>query len=572
MAKRIKASLICKILIVFVLLIPFTGQADTLGQKESFFVNSQFDKYSRSQLTATLRQLSGRMYFYVEDSYWNGLDSSRQSSLMANMLTLADEFENTIYPRETLLWGSDPNPGVDGDPKITILLEDLIKNNGGYFDTSNGYLRQDVGSSNQREMIVINVETLTSDVKLTKTFLTHEFQHLISFNQKELTYNLSEDTWLNEARAEYSVSLAGYNDNYSDSNLSRRVSVFLDNSSDSLVEWPNKTSDYGVAALFAEYLAEQFGSSFLAETLKGPYTGINSLNRYLQAKGHSERFTDIFLNWMTAVYLNDLSLDSRWGYKRTELKNIKVSPQQRILLSNALQDYSVFQAVKDWQPVWLEFDLSNFSGDISKSAKLDIGGDPSQNFHAAYVALYDEGPAQIGRVPVISGKGSAGILNSDKKLRKVAVLATKGTKTSDFLSNEAPSSLAVKLSVMDTKQVEASTVKDGALIRNGNAPEIYVIWGKYKRYLVPGVIAMYGHLDPADAIGVEPEVFHSYTTANYVKYVNDEKVYAVWPDETKHWLNITPQQWDASGRDWGAIFTINDLELNYYKAGADIIR
>jgi len=54
--------------------------------------------------------------------------------------------------------------------------------------------------------------------------------------------------------------------------------------------------------------------------------------------------------------------------------------------------------------------------------------------------------------------------------------------------------------------------------------------------------------------------------------VNDEKVYAVWPDGTKHWLDITPQQWDASGRDWNAIFIINDLELNTYKTGADITR
>lgn len=89
---------------------------------------------------------------------------------------------------------------------------------------------------------------------------------------------------------------------------------------------------------------------------------------------------------------------------------------------------------------------------------------------------------------------------------------------------------------------------------------------------MPGVISLYGHLNVANAIEIELEVFNSYTTSNYIKYLNDEKVYAVWPEGSKHWLNITPQQWDASGRDWGAIFTINDLEVNYYKTGEDIIR
>lgn len=46
----------------------------------------------------------------------------------------------------------------------------------------------------------------------------------------------------------------------------------------------------------------------------------------------------------------------------------------------------------------------------------------------------------------------------------------------------------------------------------------------------------------------------------------------LWPDGTKHWLNISAAQWDASGRDWGAIFIINDREAAFYAAGADIVR
>ena len=173
---------------------------------------------------------------------------------------------------------------------------------------------------------------------------------------------------------------------------------------------------------------------------------------------------------------------------------------------------------------------------------------------------------------MVGGRGSIYILNSDKKSKKLVVMTTKATKTTDFSLNEPAHALSIKISTVSTKQAESSVIKDGALIKRPQEKEIYVIWGKYKRYLKPEVISLYGHLDPANVIEAEPEIFDSYQTSNYVKYINDEKVYAVWPDGTKHWLNITPRRWDESYRDWNAIFTINDLELNHYRAGIDIIR
>ena len=83
---------------------------------------------------------------------------------------------------------------------------------------------------------------------------------------------------------------------------------------------------------------------------------------------------------------------------------------------------------------------------------------------------------------------------------------------------------------------------------------------------------MYGHLDASRAIELDDKNFNSYTTANYVRSVNDKNVYAVWPDGTKHWLNMTGQYFTESGRDWGAIFTINELEFNTYKTGTDITK
>ena len=140
----------------------------------------------------------------------------------------------------------------------------------------------------------------------------------------------------------------------------------------------------------------------------------------------------------------------------------------------------------------------------------------------------------------------------------------------DFGNEEIPRAISLSINYVDNDS--AKPIIDGALIKRPGESEIYVVEGKYKRYLRPEIIKLYGHLDASKAIELDNEKFNSYTTANYVRYIDDKKVYAVWPDGTKHWLNITAQQWDDSGRDWGAIFIINDLEFNTYKIGPDIIR
>jgi hypothetical protein len=554
-------------------LFSFSAKADVINQKVNFNVNPQFDKYQRTNIGATLYYTSGKTYFYIDDSYWSKLDTSRQNILKSNITLLADDFDNKIYPKETQFWGSEPNPGVDNDPKITILVEDLIDQNGGYFDTANGYTKEQVSNSNVREMIALNADVLSSDVLLIKMFLAHEFQHMISFNQKEKAYNISEDVWLNELRSEYSISKAGYNDTYLNSNLDRRSYILSTNPPDSLTEWPNKNTDYAVVAIFAEYLAEQYGDDILSTTLKYPITGIASINRYLAEKKYNENFGDVYMDWLGALYLNDISKNPKLGYKRTELRTLKMPAQQQISLSPGLREYTSYQDIKDWQPLWLEFDVSALTGDMTKSARIDLNGEAGQNFLGSYLAYYNNGSVESGNINISSNQGSGFVLNSNgKKLQKVVVIATKDTKVTGFKASELGSSLSVKVSMVDTKDVQAGILKDGALIKRPGEKEMYVIWGKYKRYLNPDIIGLYGQLDPSSAIELEPAIFDSYQTSNYVKYVNDEKVYAVWPDGTKHWLNISPKQWDASGRDWNAIFTINELEVSHYRTGTDITR
>ena len=543
------------------------AHADTVGQRNNFFVDSGYDKYFRKSMTATLRHVSGHAYYYVDDGYWDKLTPAQVTSLNNSISVAAGDFDNVIYPKETSFWGLEPNPGIDKDPHITILLEELVKNNGGYFETNNEYPISQVKDSNEREMIAVNIEALVVSQTNTKNFIAHEFQHLIGFNQKELIRHVSDDVWLNELRSEYSISLVGYNDIYTDSSLQRRVASFLETPSDSLTEWPNNPIDYGMANVFGEYLVEQYGSSILSESLKSQFVGIESINQYLMAKGYPEKFEDVFANWMVAAYLGDQSAGSKYGYARYELKSIRVNPQNKFYFYGPVDSYTSILSIKNWQPAWSEF---SFNIPSSKGIKLEFAPDANQNFIASYVVFYDSGLPEVGRVSLVNGRGDAYILNSDKKVKKIMLAVTDGQKTSGFETVDQFQNISVKVSLVDTATAKNGILKDGALMKRPAEPPLYVIGGKYKRYLSPEVIALYGQLNPATAIEAAPQVFESYASTNYVRFVDDKKVYAVWPDGTKHWLNITAQQWDASGRDWNAIFTISDLELNFYKTGPDI--
>ena len=528
----------------------FNASADNVGDIKNFNVNSKYDQFSRTSLSATLRQISDRAYFYVENRYWDNLNSNERSVLNNEIFALSQEFDNNIYPKETQFWGAEPNPGIDNDPKITIVLEDLVSGNGGYFDTTNEYPKRIAGDSNEREMIFISVQAGS----FAKMFLGHEFQHLISYNQKELLRKVQEDVWLNELRSEYSVSLLGYNDNFYNSSLERRVDTFLENPSDSLTEWPNVSDDYAQVTLFGQYLVEQFGQSMLKETLQSPTVGIDSINQFLRDNNYSEKFSNVFENWTVADYLNNISLDNRYGYQRNELKNIRVLPERAFLSYPSINTFNY--NLKSWQPAWYQYNFSSLPSD--KAVKINYN--PDYLFRVLYID-------NLGRVGVLNNPG---YITNPGGLSSVVLMPINESETADFGSEEIPRTISLGISFIDN--AAAQPVADGALIKRPGESEIYVVEGKYKRYLRPEIIKLYGHLDASRAVELDDKPFNSYTTANYVKYVNDKKVYAVWPDRTKHWLNMTGDYFTQSGRDWGAIFVINESEFNSYKLGVEITK
>jgi hypothetical protein len=567
--------------------------ADSLDQTQTFFIDKDYDAKSRSSVSATLRVVSDRAYGYVEDIFWNSITKASQQLVIDQVNKILAEFDDRIYPIETSFFGSEPNPGVDGDPKITIFFAPLVENAGGYFNNSDCYaLSSDNLATNQREMLYLNINLITDAAKM-QTYLAHEFQHLISFNQKELTRKIVDDVWLNEARSEHVITLLGYNDIFKGSNLEKRLKVFTVNPSDSLTEWKNLTVDYGQSAIFAEYLTEHW-PSVMADALKSDLVGIPSINGALKKNGYAENFTTIFRDWMIANVINDMAINSRFGYMRQDLQNFAITPVTFVSYNG---DFSAVlsENYKDWQARW--YDFPYFAPGDNDVLKINFDSSSLTSFEVSYLVFKKDGTVET-KVFDPDYKNSAlyiGGVGND--ISRVILMPFKKDKLSGFEDNEP--SIILAMSIDRTDQIPEgwqpsnlpNTVKpfdfglhEGDFIRAQGDYNVYIIndFGYKRLILNPTICLMYGHLGARGCFSavkeVSPSVRDAFVTSWYMSNgeTSDGKIYKLEPtgEDTAvlHWFNITGVEFVNQGGNFNSVFKINSNEQRSFSVGASLLK
>jgi len=377
------------------LFLPLFGEAqDILDQELDFNIESSYDLTQRTELTATLIKLSPTGYWYADSDWWGNLTLERQTEINQSLIPLITEFEENIYPILTRTFGSEWTPGIDKDTRVTILMHPMKKGTGGYTNTSDEYPKAQIPKSNEKEMIYLNTQYINTDY--VKSFLAHEFVHLITFNQKNRPHNVSEDTWLNEARAEYAPTLLGYDTEYEGSNLQRRVRDFLDKPGDSLTEWREVSTDYGVTNLFIQYLVDHYGVEVLTESLKLRETGIQSINIVLFQRGFKEDFAQIFIDWTIAVLINDCQISDKYCYFNQNLENFRVTPLVNYLPFVGQSTLSVNNTTKDWAGNWHKF----IGG--QGTLKLEFKANGGANFQVPYIIEDSQGNFSIHQLTLDS--------------------------------------------------------------------------------------------------------------------------------------------------------------------------
>jgi immune inhibitor A len=280
---------------------------DQAGAKQSFWIGDGDVQNFRVQ--ATLRYVTDHAYFWIEDTV-----SYRQSDL----ITLADTFENKIYPTDREFFGSEWTPGVDGDPHIYILYASGIGEGiAGYFSSADEYPPQINRFSNGHEMFMINADNSPLDDEYTFGVLAHELQHMIHWYQDR-----NETNWISEGFSELAVMLNNFYTGGFDALYTSAPDLQLN-------DWPDdskedSTPHYGASFLFLTYFLDRFGEAATKALVANPDNGLKSVDTTLQKinavdsqTGEPITAKSFFLDWVITNYLMDRNVgDGRFSYTK----------------------------------------------------------------------------------------------------------------------------------------------------------------------------------------------------------------------------------------------------------------
>lgn len=297
------------------------------GDVQEFWVNSGTSTLAGDhKQKATNQRVTPHAYFFVDHESTLISDATLKSKIDS----LAAAFEDVIYPNVTRFYGSPPDPGIDGDPRVYVVLSPAVDNFGkdrglmGYF-WSRDVLSALPGSSspransNQKEVIFLTDKIFQQKPWTTFGTLAHEFTHLVVFNQKVIAPGRTtpEETWLDEALAMLAMDLCGWGLRNGNDEIARDIASFQEKPDQySLTDWfrnPRGFS-YGLSYLFARYLYDRFNEGIFKDVMASPQIGISGVDQALARRGVT--FQDCFSDWSLANAISGLNLtrDPRYSY------------------------------------------------------------------------------------------------------------------------------------------------------------------------------------------------------------------------------------------------------------------
>jgi len=342
-----------------------------LGTTLTFNV-SNTDTDQNFTVEATLLYKTDNVYFFAEDGVQVDQDGVQ---------TLVDDFQNNAYPTNREFFGSEWNPGVDGDPRLFILYASgLGFSIAGYYSSADEYSVLAHDFSNEKEMFYINADTTgPGDASLPGT-LAHEFQHMIHWY-----HDRNEETWMNEGSSVMAEFLNGFGADGFDAAFTSSPDLQLNSWSSNPSSDPDTIAHYGAGFLFMTYFLDRFGTESTKALVGDPNNGMRAVDAVLTAEGITDPLTgqpitsdDVFADWTIANFLADDSVaDGRYFYH-----NYADAPQ----VNRPTDSF-------DTCPVEVSEDVHQFAADYYE---LDCGGS---------VTLTFQGSQQVQVIPTEPNSG-----------------------------------------------------------------------------------------------------------------------------------------------------------------------
>ncbi|MGD2166201.1 MAG: immune inhibitor A [Anaerolineae bacterium] len=222
----------------------------------------------------------------------------------------AQLFETRTYVRNRAAFGSEWSPGIDNDPRVTILHatslgEDIL----GYTSSLDEYPKSTFPQSNEAEMITVNLETVEIGTPSYDALLAREFAHLIQCN-----LDRNEERWVKEGLTELAAVLNGFDPD----NLRQ---AYLQSPDVPFAPWTDATNQRGAALLFLSHFHQRFGDEGTRLLTAEPGNGVRGFESVLDKLGAQLTFDGLVTDWLATTYLDSVSEDkgSRYAYERFDL-------------------------------------------------------------------------------------------------------------------------------------------------------------------------------------------------------------------------------------------------------------
>ncbi len=270
-----------------------------LGREDTFWVLDQRTA-QLFQTRATLRLVTDHAYWFVETAL-------AERAPQADLERSASVFEKSSYPLIHKYFGSEPSPGVDGDPHIVLLLAN-VPGVAAYFASADAYTRELNPRSNEHEMIYVNLNALRPGQQGFDSTVVHELQHMAHFARCP-----NQEGWIDEGASELAMRVAGY-DSSPPAALMAQPGIQLN-------AWsPSAGSDlvrhYQASYLFLRYVAERGGGwDVLPRLFESCTRGEGLFADFLKREPLAPDVESLFADWAVANLVQDPSVgDGRYSY------------------------------------------------------------------------------------------------------------------------------------------------------------------------------------------------------------------------------------------------------------------
>lgn len=244
-------------------------------------------------------------------------------------------------------WNSNPLGGRDGDERVILvfLSSGSIGGEGffGFFRPQDELSRAQVTNSNEGEMLFINADRTNDDLYDALSTVSHEFTHLIVWNQKVGQNGAfpegapSENVTIDEGLAVLNEDLSGFTftgEQGGNFFLLASVEALLnDGLNRPFFQFGSGLDDYGAGYLLCRYLHDRFGIETMRQITTSTAVGRENIASVVQ-----QPFGAVFADFAQAVALNGESgLPEALSFDGVDLRQTYLDRDGDQFVMNGLQ-------------------------------------------------------------------------------------------------------------------------------------------------------------------------------------------------------------------------------------------